>query len=65
MPKLKSVKKISEELAELDEVSDTVWDLRETVCKIMKEKNYIGKDEACSEKQGSIDAIIRRLIYQV
>lgn len=65
MARLKSIKKISEELAERDDVSDTVWDLRELVCQTMKEKDYIDKDEACSDKQGSIDEVIRRLTSEV
>ena len=64
MVKFGSPRKISEELAERDDVSDTIWDLRGIVCQVMKEKDYIDKDEACSEKQGSIDAVIRRLIDQ-
>ena len=65
MVKFGSPRKISEELAERDDVSEMVWDLRGLVCKVMKEEDYIDKDEACSEKQGSIDAVIKRLIDQV
>ena len=65
MVKRKSIRRISEELAELDEVSDTVWEIRGVVCKILKKNDYIEKEESCSEYQGSIDAIIRRLIDQV
>ena len=64
MVRLKSIREISEELAERDDVSDALFDLRGVVCQVMKEKDYIDKDEACSEKQGSIDAVIRRLIDQ-
>ncbi len=65
MVKFVSPRKISEELAMQDNISGTLWDLRSLVCKAMKEKDYIDKDEACSEKQGSIDAVIKRLIDQV
>ncbi len=65
MVKFVSPRKIAEELAMQDDVSDTLWDLRERVCNAMKKGDYIAKDQACSEAQPRIDAVIRRLIAEV
>ncbi len=65
MVKFGSPRKISEELAMQDKISDTLWDLRGLVCKAMKKGDYIAKDQACSEAQPRIDAVIRRLIAEV
>ena len=64
-PRWVSMKEMSEELAKRDDVVDTVYDLRGVVCTVMKEKKYIAEDEACSEYQGNIDAVIRRLVEKV
>jgi len=65
MARRKSIRAIAEEFAERDDISDPLWDVRGQVCKVMKEKNYIDPDDDCSEKQGTIDAVIRRLIELV
>ena len=65
MVRRKSIRAIAEEFAERADIADPIWDIRGQVCKVMKEENYIDPDEACSEKQGTIDAVIRRLIELV
>ena len=62
MVKKTSMRKMTEDLAEVDAVSDTLWDLRGSVCKVMKKKGYLDKDSACVEYQGTIDAVIRWLV---
>ena len=61
----KSVKVIAEELAEEDEISDPVWRLREKVCKVLKDKNYIDKDAACVDNSFLIYSVAKRLIDEV
>ena len=65
MVRKKSIRQIAEEFSDRDDVSDAVFDLRGFVCEVMKKKKYIPKDEACSEYQPNIDAVIRRLIEMV
>ena len=65
MVKKTSMRKMTEDLAEVDAVSDSLWDLRGAVCTVMKKKGYLDRELACSEVQGSIDGIIRRLVDYV
>ena len=61
----KSIKEIAGTLSDRDDISDAVFDLRGFVCQVMKEKNYIPKEDACVEHQPNIDAVIRRLVEWV
>ena len=65
MVKKASMRKMTEDLAEVDAVSDTLWDLRGAVCTVMKKKGYLDKETACYEIQGTIDGVIRRLVDYV
>ena len=65
MVRRKSISDMAEEFAERGDISDPLWDVRGQVCKVMKERRYLGRDEPCYENQRTIDAIIRRLVELV
>lgn len=56
---------VAEELAEKDAVSDTLWDLRSTILQALKEIGEITKETTGPEVQGTIDYLIRRLVFLV
>ena len=56
---------IAEDIAEIDELDDAVWTLREKVCKVMKDKGYLPKDEACVDNSFLIYSVAKRLIDEV
>lgn len=56
---------VAEELAEKDTVSDTLWDLRGAILQALKEIGEITQETTGPEVQGTIDSLIRRLVFLV
>lgn len=57
-----TMKKMAEELAELDVVSDAIWNLRGEIFADLKSEGFIPVEDVGSEHQPLVDAIIRRLL---
>lgn len=57
-----TIKKMAEDLAELDVVSDAIWNLRGEVFADLKSQGFIHVEEVGSEHQTLVDAIIRKLL---
>jgi len=56
---------IAEELAEQDEISDAVYDLRGEVFNRMQGLGFCGEDEVGSDHHEEIDKVVRLLLEMV
>ena len=63
--KRRSLVKVAEDLAEKDAVSDTLWDLRGEILQALQEMGVVSPDATGPEVQGTIDYLIRRLVFLV
>ena len=60
-----TIQKMAEDLAELDVVSDAIWNLRGEVFADLKSEGFIPVEDVGSEHQPLVDAVIRRLLELV
>ncbi len=60
-----TIKKMAEELAELDVVEDAIWNMRGEVFADLKSEGFIPVEDVGSEHQPLVDAVIRRLLELV
>ena len=60
-----TIKKMAEDLAELDVVSDAIWNLRGEVFADLKSEGFVPVENVGSEHQPLVDAVIRRLLELV
>jgi len=56
-----SLVKVAEDLAEVDAVSDTLWDLRGTILQALKDMGHIDPETSGPDVQSTIDHLIMRL----
>lgn len=56
---------VADELTDKDAVTDALWDLRGEILKALKEIGEISPDVTGPEVQGTIDYLIRRLVFLV
>lgn len=63
--KRKSLRKIIKDLADNDAVEDALFDLRGTILQELKKTGEISKEVTGPEVQGTIDYLIRRLVFLV
>ncbi len=57
-----SIIKMAESLAELDPISDAIWDLRSEVLECLKTEDFLPVSATGPENQILIDAVIRILL---
>ena len=60
-----TIKERAGNLAELDKVSDAIWDLRGNIFADLKSEGMIPSDAEGPEHQALVDAIIRHLLNLV
>ena len=58
----KSIREIAEELAELDPVSDAIYNLRGEILCDLKSEGFLPVEAEGPDNQALIDAVIRRLL---
>lgn len=63
--KRRSLAKVADDLTDKDAVTDALWDLRGEILKALKEIGEISPDVTGPEVQGTIDYLIRRLVFLV
>lgn len=61
----RSLASVADELGDMDEIEDAVYDLRGEVFHRMKKQGFYAEEDVGSEHQREIDAVIRLLLEMV